>query len=602
MLHDGTLEPHDIPNGRIADELLGIIRGPDGLYWTGKFFTGTDRLNPKIHMPSLRWFQHSVCQRDAVVAFRDPRSSGKTSSTTKNFPFWLWAQTPQPGTPQQGINTRVGIVAPKKDIASYNFIADINRRFLSKTPGMQAYRALTGDWVKPNRKHWSNRHGLLLQRDEEGGEPSLMPIGMESIATSAHFHILFIDDPIHEQNYKSEILVGQCVNWMYLSFNLVLPERGSRAFVGNFWRLGDVQDQLRPSNPHFKGVKVWERGMIGCDECVDNRFPLDLPAVEDKPASLHECVNNPFPVCLLDVEADPDGKRVLIEPGMEIVDLARESTPSYQFATQNLNRPASASTLHLKREWLRYYDIHYAPNGDLALAFPVAPHIALPAMQEGSSNYINLGHQLGAQEIVPIWKFGVYILIDPAASEEAGAGRARFAFAVVARQVDAPRTVLLEEYAKNAPVHEHIHAILDAYEKWRPYFKKIGYESVAFQATLGDSIKTAAREIRKIHTLRDDSIMAIPRLRGEGPQVDRIKYVMMPLMESGRFYIQRTHRLLVGEVDTFGVAGAPRDLLDAISNGPRVWGEAKNSYDKHSAVAAVEAARRRRATVDETGY
>ena len=610
MLRDGTLEPHDVSNGRVADELLGIIRGEDGLFWTAKFFAGFDRLNERVHKQSSRWFQREISVSDAVLGFRDPRSSGKTSGTTKTFPFWLWAQEPMPGTPIQGINTRVGIVAPKKDIASYNFIADVNRRFLAQTPGIQAYRALC-PWVRPNKKHWSNRHGLLLERTEEGGEPSLMPIGMEGVVTSAHFHIMFIDDPIHEQNYRSETLVRQCIDWMYLSYNLVAPEHGARAFIGNFWRTGDVQDQLRPSNPKFTNVKVWERGLIGCEECVENRFPLDKPAGPDGiPPELHECLGETFPIALLDVKADDDGQRILVEPGMEIVDLARNSVPSYQFATQNMNRPASADTLHLKREWLKYYSWHYDADGSLAVRVPIDVPTAVRAAAAGDERIHNPGAapgtgprgNLGTGEILPLYEFDMYILIDPASSEEAGPRRARFSYVVAGRHRTRPMTLVFEEYAENKPQHEHLHAVLNSYLKWRPYLRRIAYESVAYQATLSDALLTVAHDIRHITMLTGKDIIGLSRLRGEGPQEDRIKYVLMPMMESGTLYVNRDHRKFIGEVDTFGIAGAVRDLLDALSNGPRVWGVTRGRYNRGGTQAAVAAARKRASQVDVTGY
>jgi hypothetical protein len=601
MQRDGTLAPSDVSNGRIYDELLATIRGEDGLYYVGKFFSGFDRLNPRVHIPSLRWFQREMCQPDALVALRDNRSSGKTSGTTKNWPFWVWAQEPKPGTPQQGINTRIGIVAPKKTIAGYNFIADIDARWQSNTPGMKTYKKLC-PWVRPNPRYWSLQQGLKLLRDEEGGEPSLMPLGMESIATSAHFHMLFCDDPIHEQNYQSEILVRQCVNWVYLSFNLTLPEHGSRAFIGNFWRTGDVQDQLRPSNPKFTNVKVWERGLITCPQCVTNRFPLDVPATETEPAKLHECGDDYFPCALLDVRADENGKRVLVDPDPSIIDLTRESVPQYQYATQNLNRPASAETLHLRREWLKFYNWHYSPDGEKALLLPVPVRTATDALKDGSERYMNQHNHGGTSEIVPLHEFDVYILIDPASSESAGEGRARFAFTVVGKHKFAPRIVLLEEYAKNAAQHVHLHAILDAYEQWRPYIKKIAYESVAYQSTLRDALLTTAHEIRRMSYLTENDIVPLPRLRSEAAQEDRIKYALMPMMEAGNLYIRRDHRLFIGEIGTFGIRGAVRDLLDSLSNGPRVWGTVKDRKYSGSAGAVIESARRRSESAGKAGY
>jgi len=168
MTRDGVLDKGDISTASLTDELLAEVRGPDGLWFVAKRLIGLDRLNARIHKPAQAWFQREICQPDAVVAYRDPRSSGKTSSITIAFPFWLWAQLPRSGTPQQGVNSRIAIVAPKKEIASAQFLNRIIRTYYES----EAYRQLC-PWVKI--RTLSMKSGLLLYRLVEVGDPTITP-------------------------------------------------------------------------------------------------------------------------------------------------------------------------------------------------------------------------------------------------------------------------------------------------------------------------------------------------------------------------------------------------------------------------------------------
>ncbi len=567
----GVLDKFDLARSSIRDELLAEIRGPDGLYFTAKRLIGLDRLSPAIHKPGQRWFIENVCRPDAIVAYRDPRSSGKTSSLTIAFPFWLWAQLPKAGTPQQGVNSRIAIVAPKKEIASYSFLARIVRTYNES----EAYRELC-PWVRI--RTMSLKTGLLLHRLVEVGDPSITPVGMESVSTSFHFDFGFIDDPIHEQNYYSEIEVRRIVEWMYLARNLTRSEHGSLAFIGNFWRIGDVQDQLRPTNPHFRDVAIWERGLTGCDGCVNGR------------AADHQHSQPIFPIALL----NKDGS----EPDPEFIDRARASMPTYMFMAQCENRPVDPSTLHFDKKWLRQWSWYHTPGGEPAIRIPVSIAHAEEMRRSGNYNFLVEGVPVGASELLPLAALHMYILMDPAASEQASAEHSRFAIALVGCEKTGSRKFLIEEYARNAPTHEHINAVLDTYVRWRPYIHRIAYESVGYQSTIGDSIRTTANA-RGIVGLNEKNVIGLPRLRSEGAQEDRIRYALSPIIEAGCFHISAAHRIFREEFDKFGVKGAKHDLLDAISNGPRVWGHGRASREG-AALAAAETARRRLSGV--TGY
>jgi len=569
---------HDYAHSdRIKEELQNECWNPEGgLFFLSKNIIGFDRLQERVHRPAAKWYQSALATPNGVLAVRDSRASGKTTLFTKSGCLWMWSSPPISGTPLQGVNTRIGIVAPKKQIASQQFIKNI----MDLYEGCRPYQELF-EWVRPRPDFWSVNNGLMFYRTSKSGDPSLAPVGMESVSTSYHFDVIIIDDPIHEQNWMSETEVKRCVTWMYLSHNLTRSEAGIRVFVGNFWRVGDVQDQLRPENEYFRNVKIWERGMTGCADCVNGRGSYD--------SHQHTPPLEAFTLLR------PDGSA----PTMDDVEEARRSMPTYIYMAQCENNPVDAGSLTFKKEWVKKWWWHYYPDGEAAICFNQRVDVATAGIARGDERYINRNHSGGTQELIPLWNTDMYILIDPAPSVEESLAHSQFSFAVLAREKRSPRTFLIQEYAANDHSPANLNAVLDAFITWQKYVRKIGYESVGYQATIGDTLYEMAKS-RGIHTLRKDDIIPVPRLRSEGQQDDRIKYALIPIFESGNFFYRDDHRIFILQYDNMGKKGAKHDLLDAISNGPRVWQAARTHGVDARAVA--EHSRERLRRTGPTGY
>lgn len=573
-----AIKPSDYAHSdRIKEELQQECWRPDGgLFFLARYIIGFDRLQERIHRPAAAWYQAALATPNGVVAVRDSRASGKSTLFVKSGCLWMWASPPVVGTPLQGVNTRVGLVAPKKQIASQQFIKNV----MDLYEGCRPYQDLF-EWVRPRPDFWSVNNGLMFYRTSKSGDPSLAPVGMESVSTSYHFDVIIVDDPIHEQNWMSETEVKRCVTWMYLSHNLTRSEAGVRVFVGNFWRIGDVQDQLRPENEYFRNVKVWERGMTGCAECINGRGPYD--------SHQHTPPLEAFTLLR------PDGTA----PDMNDVEEARRSMPTYIYMAQCENNPVDAGSLSFKKEWIKKWWWHYYPDGEAAMCINQRVDVATAGIARGDQQYLNRNGAGGTQELIPLWNTDMYILIDPAPSVEESLSHSQFSFAVVAREKRTPRTFLIQEYATNDHSPANLNAVLDAYVTWQKYIRKVGYESVGYQMTIGDTLYEMAKS-RNIHTLRRDDIIPVTRLRSEGQQEDRIKYALIPLFESGNFYYRDDHRIFVLQYDTMGKKGSKHDLLDAISNGPRVWQAARTHAVDARAVADRSRERLRR--VGPAGY
>lgn len=601
MKRDGVLERHDVKPDRIKDEIHEIENSEEGLYFVSRHEIGNLRLTARVHKPALNWCQKQITTPDTLFSYRDPRMMGKTDGFTVAAPLWAWAVNPIEGTPIQGVNTCFGLVAPKKDIASYIFLANTEQRFRH----CEVYKDLH-PWVRPDPKYWSHKHGLRLIRTLLSGTPSLMPLGMESVSTSLHPPILIIDDPIHEQNYMSRAEIDRVVRWMHHSHSLTGPCHGVRGFIGNNWSIGDAQDQLHPERGEdcdkpFRHTQVWERGITGCSVCMDGSDTVEYPGGGSITGRVpgHEHQGDVLPVALASKDAPEDtsdGEE--IEEPPEYIEDVRSQKSSFIFLTQHENRLVDPANLAFEKKWLKFWQWHYGTRGEPMLQFPLGIDEGTLAIKNGNPNMRNLGHRDGVVEILPLYAFDFYELVDPAVAEEEGKRRSRFAIATLAVEKAGRRMALIDEYAENTKPHKNIDAILDRYLQWQRYMKKIVIESVAYQATIKDSVMVAAQN--RGFRISEDRIENLPRLRSEAQQEDRIKYALIPILEAGNLYVLKGHRKWIGEYDMFGLKGAKRDLLDATSNITRVIGP--RSTRRGSSRAAARTARERLNTTDSTGY
>ncbi len=597
---DKVLTLGDLSTERVKDELREWTWSDEGLYFVSRHLVGNTRLIERVHKPMLNWAQVVMSTPDALGALRDPRATGKTDGFSIATPYWGWAQPKKEGTPVQGTDTCFAYVMPKKDLASFVVLVSINERW-SKCP---IYFELF-PWVKQS-KHWSMRHGFRLDRESVGGLPNVVPLGMESISTSLHPPILIVDDPIHEQNYRSRVLVAGVKNWAKHSHALVLPWHGVRMFVGNHWSIDDMQSEMHPERGEeckreYRKVQVWERGITGCETCVEGEkvtYPGGGSITGRIPG--HEHSGPTIPVALAKTEGAVLGLDGEEEPEEYIHDV-REAKDTETFMTQHENLLIDSTLLHFKKENLVYWEWATGANAETLLRVPVSPHVATLGIQQGlGDRYHNAGARWGTSELLPLDDLELYILVDPAPEEERRVDRSRFAAALYGVERNGPREFLIGEYADQAPQHEHIDFLLDWYEQWRPYFRRFGIESVGYQKTLKDSILIAAGA-RGIVTLRESDFEMLSRLKSEGQQIDRIKYILGPKLEKKILYVHPTHRIFRAEHDVFGVEGTKHDLLDAMSNVDRVAVRRRRGGSAKSRELAA-AARRRLAGCDQTGY
>jgi hypothetical protein len=585
---EGVLDKHDFKGSdRLREELILACRQADGLFFTSRYLLGFTRLSEKVHKPMAVAYAAQIRKPNALIAVRDPRGSGKTTLCDISVMPWAFLQEPVEGSPIRGMDTRMIVVAPKKEIAAYGHVMTMQNLFEQS----ETYRELTHDFVIPDKRTWSRLKGLSFIRPGASGGPNIIPMGIDSIATGLHPTLFMCDDLIHEHNYTNRLEIARIKQWMIQSHNLTESEGGARVFIGNIWAINDPQDFLRPETlvdgKHiFEDVWIWERGMDACDLCLDNRPP-------DHQESDHI---DPITYVMLDrvIKKDEDGNDVTTPPTEVDANRIKGRLDTLTLMAQYYNRPVAPGELQFDIKDLRHWEWEPSSvDGRPTIRVGAQPDIAAQEVKAGSPYFTlpRAGH-MGSRELIPVDRLDVYILVDPAPQKEESELHSKFAISVEGCETTGLRQFHLDEYAAQKPPRVNLDAILDLWIKWWPNVVKIGIEAVAYQKTIGDSLLDRARD-RNIHTLQEKHIEMFPRLSAEGPQMDRIRYTLMPLFSGGNYYIHDTHRILKAQVNTFGVAGSKHDLLDALSNINRIR-KRRGRRGRYSSAHSVAAAARRR--------
>ena len=157
--------------------------------------------------------------------------------------------------------------------------------------------------------------------------------------------------------------------------------------------------------------------------------------------------------------------------------------------------------------------------------------------------------------------------VDPNHSGNAGLGRCRHAIVVIGLSSDGC-FYLLDCWAAAASYDAFYAKVFELADKWK--LTRFGLETIAAQRYIG-------HHIQQMCLLRGKSLRII-ELKGEveGPDGEltrikewRIRNVLAPIFESGRFYTQRRFQDFIGEYTTFP-KGRYVDILDAMAYAPQL--------------------------------
>jgi hypothetical protein len=233
---------------------------------------------------------------------------------------------------------------------------------------------------------------------------------------------------------------------------------------------------------------------------------------------------------------------------------------NYHFSCQFLNNPAAPENADFREEFLCHYSLE-EPND-----------------KNNFQQMIRFEVQNGqVKRDIPVSHLRIGMSVDPNHSGNAGHGRCRHAIMVLGL-TSADEFILLDTYAKAASYDEFYAEIFRMADKWK--LRKIGVENIAAQKYIG-------HHIQHLSFLKSRPLGIIP-LKGEveGPDGEltrkkewRIRNVLAPIFESGRFYTQRRFQDFMGEYLTFP-KGKFVDMLDALAYIPGML-RRPMSYERH---------------------
>lgn len=378
------------------------------------------------------------------------------------------------------------------------------------------YRATFPETLPTTDSTWSNfslHVNIPSGFDASHGEGTFDFIGVGGALQSRHYNNIIEDDLVGRKAIESQSVMDKTVEYHKLIVGAYestdRDHEGNELVVGNRWSYHDLNSHIREHETWFRFVTHSALG-----GCCDSHA-ADTPI---------------FP------------EEFSFEKLMRI----KERQGTYFFSCQYLNNPAAPDNADFKSEWLGYFEILEDNNGQFVRH----------ATKDGF-----------VVKDVRVSHLRVGMTVDPAHSGNAGAGRCRHAIMVLGLSPDG-NYYLLDCWAKACGYDEFIEEIYKLATKWR--LTKFGLETVAAQRFL-------AYHIQFLNRLEGRNLRIV-ELKGEveGPDGEltrrkewRIRNVLLPIFEAGRFHTQRRFQDFFGEYTTFP-KGRFVDQLDALAYAPQL--------------------------------
>ena len=512
----------------------------ESLFFFNRYVLGFSDLDEMVHGASCI-FTHEVMRTPyGMGLLEDPRGYFKSSCSTIGCSLHMVWSDPVAGTPYKGCNTRIVIASAKRENAT-NFLRMITW-FVHENKFL---RFLRPELYATGSEHVSkSTKQLSVKRSMGFPEPTWDTVGAESGAASRHCDGGFMDDLIHEKNYKSPTEVANAIEFAKYSSQLTGIEQSSRMFTGNQWDLYDLNNTYLKSAEVKDDIQIFSRGGTACSYCFLGRENVRAP---DGTLLEHVHEKKIFP--LLPMKAHAGGP-------MTFADLAKERRilGTRIYMAQIENETLDASILDFQLNWLNYFAIWHDDDMNPYVIFNEWPAI-VPGSPEDGRKFI--------KRTIPLRDLRIYELVDPGLSERST--KARTAILTVGCERNGKRIFLLDCWAKAINVENVPDMIIKKYLQWKPF--KIAIESVAAQRLIGSTVRRiAATE----HHVRINESTIHPCFTGNAQKDDRIRASLGPIFEAGQFFIQRDMADFIDEYRKFPRSQL-KDILDALSFIAQVW-------------------------------
>jgi hypothetical protein len=347
------------------------------------------------------------------------------------------------------------------------------------------------------------------------GEGTFDFIGVGGALQSRHYNgLLLQDDLVGRKAIESPTVMDKTIEYHQLIVGVFdnddSTHESDELVIGNRWGFHDLNSHVVEHEPWF--VVESHGAMGGC--C--NLHPHGVPI---------------FPE----------------EFGIKKLMRLKERLGTYKFSCQFLNNPVSPENADFQESWLNWFEIVVKPSGERVIRHEV------------KDGFI--------RKDIPVSTLRKAIATDPTHSQNAAAGRCRHAIAVVGMS-DVGNYYLLDCWAKTCTYAEYFRTLFDMAKKWDLH--RVGFETSAGQGLGAYHLEYYSR----LNNYR----IKIVELKGEAELADgtmshkkefRIRDVLSPIAEFGRFFTMRRWQDFLGEYNTFP-KGRFMDILDTLAYIPQL--------------------------------
>ena len=521
-----VVPPTDAPALKLAKMRVNAL---GSLYYFIKIILKRRRLTDALHKPWCR-----SLERDHLKdVYELPRDHFKSTICSEGFPMWRslpFSDSDEIAFRNLGYDDEfVSFMKRMHRRDSRNLLvcenitnaSKLGNRISGHYESNPHFRVLFPEVLPDSSCPWSN-FSLRHKRSagaEPHGEGTFDFLGVGGALQSRHYDGLIIqDDLVGRKAIESVSIMEKTIDYHRIVVGAFeMPDEDTHEndefIVGNRWSFRDLNSHIREFEPWFKVVTHSALG--GC--CPEHT--ADTPI---------------FPE----------------EFSFEKLETWRRRLGTYHFSCQFLNNPAAPENADFHEEWLNYY------------------HIEEGNEKNGFKGLIKHEVKDGiVRKDIPVSHLRIGMAIDPNHSGNQGLGRCRHAIVVVGESA-AGHFYLLDWWTKASSYDEFYAKILDLADDWK--LTKVGLETIAAQKYIGDHLSFLCR-------LRGRRLVIV-ELRGEveGPDGEltrkkewRIRNVLAPVFEYGRFFTQRRFQDFLGEYTTFP-KGRYVDGLDALAYIPQL--------------------------------
>jgi hypothetical protein len=514
------------------------MNGLGSLYYFIKVNLRRKRLTDSLHWPICR----SLERKHIKDVYEMPRDHFKSTICGEGLP--MWRSLPVSVEDEQAFHKagysdsfiawmhEVHNPDARNLLVSENITnaAKLGRKIRGHFESNAVFRACYPEILPDTSCTWTD-YSLHIRRPNRSGshgEGTFDFLGVGSAVQSRHYNgIVIEDDLVGRKALESQSIMDKTIEYHKLLVGVFENEdavfENDELVVGNRWAYHDLNTYIQENEPWFKFVNHSALG--GC--CPEH--PTDMPI---------------FPE----------------EFSFDKLMRLKERLGNYHFSCQFLNNPSAPEDADFQMPWLGYYTLGVDNN-----SYPLIVH-------EVKDGVLYRDRRLSEMSLA--------MTVDPRHSGNDTQGRCRHALVVLGSLMskdfrdaddklrDRQHFYLLDNAALQTNYDTFFAKIYQMAKKWR--IRRVGFESVAAQ-------KFAIYHIEQRNKF-ETWPLKIVELKGEVEAPDgtmsrkkewRIRNVLAPIFESGRFWCQKNHTDFIGEYQTFP-KGKFCDLLDAMAYAPQV--------------------------------